>query len=571
LNVVRPFGSEAHRAPLAWGLIACAAVACSSGPTTPEGGADGAAEDATRARDSARPADAGTPSLAELTVSGASTGGSSPITLVPAFSPTTYDYYVRCAAGSNALEVTMKAAPGFESLLLQPAATTARRTQTLSFTVAESQAIVAAATDGATTTEYWVRCLPHDFPQLQLTAKLAAGTPTPGYYLIGNYAPITGTGCYAMVLDDNAVPVWYFLAEYGYVNDVDHLVSGSISFAHYTPDVEQDFEFHQLSPVMTTYVEPSDTVLDEHELRALPNGHYLVISNPVVNGVDLTGVSISLPDGGVAKFGPNSSIQDCNLVEFDPATGQVVWQWTGSEHLDPVKDSTISLISYNQVTGPDGGLVVDSFHCNSIDVDENGSLLVSARHMDSIFYVDRLTSAIVWKMGGSTYTKDDAGYVTVADPFYRQHDARLQPGWSSTCAGGRGQISLFDDQSFESAPARAVVYDVIVGAGDGGTTGCDDRDGGVVDGGAPGTATVAWQYKGVANSLGMGSFRILADGSRTVGWGAGAPNPAFTEVDVSGNALFEVSFADGNGSYRAIKVPNAALDLEAMRRAVGQP
>jgi hypothetical protein len=32
-----------------------------------------------------------------------------------------------------------------------------------------------------------------------------------------------------------------------------------------------------------------------------------------------------------------------------------------------------------------------------------------------------------------------------------------------------------------------------------------------------------------------------------------------------------VSFADGNGSYRAIKVPLSALDVEAMRRAVGLP
>jgi hypothetical protein len=371
-----------------------------------------------------------------------------------------------------------------------------------------------------------------------------------------------------MVLDGNAVPVWYYLAPYGYLNDVDHVVSGSISFAHYTPVVQQTFELHQLSPVATTHVAPNETVLDEHELLVLSNGHYLVISNPVKNGVDLTGVSVTLPDGGVEKFGPNSSIQDCNLVEFDPTTGAVYWQWIGSDHLDPIKDSTVSLISYNPVTGPDGGLVVDSFHCNAIDVDESGSLLVSARHMDSIFYVDRATGAILWKMGGSTYTKDNATYVTVADPFYRQHDARLQPGWSPTCSGGSGRISLFDDQTFESAPARAVVYDVVVGHGDGGAAGCD---GGEVDGGAPGTATVAWQHKGVANSIGMGSFRILADGSRTIGWGAGAPNPAFTEVDVNGNELFEVSFADGNGSYRAIKVPTTALDLEAMRRSVGLP
>jgi hypothetical protein len=494
--------------------------------------------------------------------------GSAPITLVPTFSPNTHDYYVRCAAGANTLIVEMVASHGSKSVLMQPTTSPTLPAQTLSLSVSENEAIVAAATNGTSTTEYWVRCLPHNFPQLEETNHTEAGAPSPGYYLIGNYAPIPGTGCYAMVLDGNAVPVWYYLAQHGYLNDVDTLVSGTISFARYTPAVQQTFEFHQLSPINTTYVAPDATVLDEHELRVLSNGHYLILSNPVKSGVDLTGVSVALPDGGVEKFGPNSSIQDCNLVEFDPVTGAVFWQWVGTDHLDPIKDSTVSLISYNPVTGPDGGLVVDSFHCNAIDVAENGSLLVSARHMDSIFYVDRSTGAILWKMGGSTYTKDNATYVTVLDPFRRQHDARLLPGWSSTCSGGSGRISLFDDETFEAAPARAVVYDVNVGSVDGGTAGCD---GGVVDGGTPGTATVVWQHKGVANSIGLGSFRILADGSRTIGWGAGAPNPAFTEVDVNGNTLLDVSFADGNGSYRAIKVPTTALDLEAMRLAVGSP
>jgi hypothetical protein len=566
-------------AVLALAGAAGAAIACSSSRTSAsggDGGGDVSAPDGGEIHDSGRLSDGGgDPFLTELAVTSslAPPDGSAPLTLVPPFAPQTHDYYVRCAAGANPLTVKMTASSGAKSSLRQPTTSPSQPSQTLSLIVKENQAIVAAATNETATREYWVRCLPHDFPEIQMTTHVAAGTLTPGYYLVGNYAPIPGTGCYAIVLDGNAVPVWYFLAQHGYLNDVDHLVSGSISFAHYTPGVEQNFEFHQLSPVVTTYVEPEDTVLDEHELRILPNGHYLVIASPVRTGVDLTGVSVTLADGGVETFGPDASIQDCNLAEFDPTTGHVFWTWIGYDHLDPVKDSTVSVISYNQVTGPGGELVVDSFHCNSIDVDDNGNLLVSARHMDSIFYIERATGLILWKMGGSPYTKDNAAYVTVADPFYRQHDARLQPGWSATCAGGSGQISLFDDETFESAPARAVVYDVIVGAGagasDGGASGC--AGGGAVDGGDAGTATVSWQHKGVANSIGLGSFRILADGSRTIGWGAGAPNPVFTEVDVKGNELFEVDFVDGNGSYRAIKVPKAALDLDAMRQSVGLP
>ena len=39
----------------------------------------------------------------------------------------------------------------------------------------QSDAIVAVATDGAAMDQYWVRCLPHDFPGLRMTAHAEAG------------------------------------------------------------------------------------------------------------------------------------------------------------------------------------------------------------------------------------------------------------------------------------------------------------------------------------------------------------------------------------------------------------
>jgi hypothetical protein len=222
--------------------------------------------------------------------------------------------------------------------------------------------------------------------------------------------------------------------------------------------------------------------------------------------------------------------------------------------------------------------VVEAFHCNSIDVDpNNGNLLISSRDMDSIFYIDRSTPAgrVLWKMGGKAYSKDGATYVPVASPFYRQHDARFQPGWSSSCNGGSGQISIFDDESPGlpgqpqpplDAGARALVVDLVVGAPDGGTS----LDCGTVGRSTPG-ATVAWEYDGPASSAIRGSFRISGDGSRVVGWGSGAPNLVFTEVDVEKNDLADFYFTDGDVSYRVIKVPVTAFDLGVLRRTAGLP
>jgi hypothetical protein len=492
------------------------------------------------------------------------------MTLVPQFSPTVYDYYVRCAAGTNAVTVSMTAVPGATSRLTQPTSSDSAPQQTLSLNVKENQAIVATASLGTATNEYWVRCLPHDMPELTWTPHPGAGTPSPGYYLTGNwFQPPTGTGGYALVLDSDGVPVWYerMPSPLG-VSTVDTLVPGSLSYFPMDNLGLGPFVMQTLSPAKTSTLAPTgdENVLSNHELRLLPNGDYLVFYDPLKYGVDLTGLTID----GVA-FGPDSIIEDCDILEFTPA-GTLVSTWRASDHFDTVKDSPFAGTTN---PAPDGGTVIDAFHCNSIDVDPaSGNLLVSARQMDSIFYIERSTGVVLWKMGGTTYSKDNALYVAVANPFFRQHDARLQPGWSETCTGARGQISLFDDETFKNVPARAALYDVVIGDQDGGALvdgGC--ADGGTLAAGTTGVATLAWQYEGSAQVELAGSFRISPDGSHVIGWGweiGGASALIFTEVDSNGNDLLDVGFADTESAYRVIKVPLTAFDLNVLRSTAGQ-
>jgi Arylsulfotransferase (ASST) len=559
------------------------AVACSSssaGTTAPDQ-TDGASADAT-ASDAGTPADASNvdasdgstavvPTLAALSVTAAPDSGASTIALVPAFSPVIHDYYVRCGAGTNVLTVSMTASAGALSALSQPASSPASATQTQTVNVTENEAIVAVASEGTASAQYWVRCLPHDFPLLEMDTHPEAGAPPPGYYLVGNLMANASAG-YAMVLDGDGVPVWYSAMPAGLgVVDVDDIAPGALSYCAYSATAVEPFAIHALSPASVTPIAPDGYATDSHELRLLPNGNYLVLSYPLKSGVDLTGLSVaSTADAGASTPGPNSTIQDCAIVEFQPS-GTVVSTWLASDHFDPVKDSTLPLTGFGaNSSAADGGVAYDVFHCNSIDVDpSNGNLLVSAREMDSIFYVDRPTGKVLWKMGGATASLDDAAYVSVPDPFFRQHDARLQPGWSPSCNGGSGQISLFDDETQVAGPARGVVYDVVVGAADGGTASCD---GGTSGGATTGQATVAWQYKGALSAAATGSFRISADGSRVIGWGfGGAPDLAFTEVDVNGNDLLDFRFPDGNSTYRAIKVPLTAFDLAVLRSATGAP
>ena len=115
-------------------LLVCGAVACSSGRTAPsEGGTDGAADASADASKESRrdvggshddresAVDSGGPFLTAFGVlSAAAADGSAVVQLTPPFSPSLFDYYVRCASGENDLIVSMAASPGWQ-ILLAPA------------------------------------------------------------------------------------------------------------------------------------------------------------------------------------------------------------------------------------------------------------------------------------------------------------------------------------------------------------------------------------------------------------------------------------------------------------------
>ncbi len=270
----------------------------------------------------------------------------------------------------------MTAARGSTIALDEPIKTTPSAEWTGTVAVEENKAIVVEVTAGSATNEYWVRCLPHDFPRFKMSLHPDAGTPVPGYYLVGDVDPATGETGYAIVLDGIGVPVWYGStnAVYGPV-DVDNVVPGTISFVPAFPDSFSadagQFQILDLSTGTKSHVESSGVPLDVHDLRYLSNGDYLVLAQPILTGVDLT---------GLGTFGADEDMIDC-MIQATPS-GTVKWTWDAMEHFDPVQDTT-----FPGTVQIEGVTVVEPFHCNSLDVAPNGDVLVSARHMDSIFLV----------------------------------------------------------------------------------------------------------------------------------------------------------------------------------------
>ncbi len=117
------------------------------------------------------------------------------------------------------------------------------------------------------------------------------------------------------------------------------------------------------------------------------------------------------------------------IQEVDIGSGEVLFEW----HSLP----QVALEESYYEPPEDPEWPFDYFHINSVDVDHDDNLLVSARRTCAIYKIDRASGEVMWRLGGK---RSDF----VMDPNIRtrsyQHDARRQPD---------GTITIFDNGVFD--------------------------------------------------------------------------------------------------------------------------
>ena len=414
----------------------------------------------------ATPAAAAIPS-ATVSVAGTSLGGlgfASPYGLNPVFSPATTDYFVRCQAGRNLVSLTLTGNGGPITVSTnQEGSAASGTTVEISLDVVPNQAIVVSAPSpgGAPgTTQYWVRCLPPDFPTLQVDqAGPASPGWTPGYYFTGNITSTNGA-YYAMVLDGNGVPVWYQKVPTGAAGfagaiNVEPLNNDTIVWTGATslgigvgdsPSVYTGFDLATQTAIASLPAAVAPT--DPHELLPLPNGDRMMISTPLV-AKGLSTLGNGRDNGQVVPASEaNNTVVDCVVQEVNPSN-QAVWTWDAAPHIGLDEVNTASGLPYAgpswELLHPDGVVAADIYHCNSVAVDEDpsspyfGDVLVSMRHLNAVFLIDRTTGNVIWKLGGTAFTSNDpevaqrvpAQHLSITGDsetqFCGQHDARFVP------------------------------------------------------------------------------------------------------------------------------------------------
>jgi Arylsulfotransferase (ASST) len=206
---------------------------------------------------------------------------------------------------------------------------------------------------------------------------------------------------------------------------------------------------------------------------------------------------------------------DSVVQEIDIKTGLVLFEWHALDHINLQESSTF---------GPHAsGHYLDPYHFNSVALDSDGNLVVSARNTSAVYKISASTGQIIWRLGGKRSSfKMGSGTVTAF-----QHDAVVQPD---------GTLTIFDDGA---GPPKVHP---------------DSRGIRVALDLTDMTASLVHEYHHAPkiSAAFEGSMQALPGGDVFLGWGQ---QPYFSESTASGEQDFDAHFVEPTSSYRAYRFP----------------
>ncbi len=341
---------------------------------------------------------------------------------------------------------------------------------------------------------------PPDFPTLKVTTS---DSPTAGYIFLATNVQPNSYGNYLIIADNNGNPVFYRAPGQGAILGFTIQPTGVLTYL--TQNTNTYYVMNTSLQVIDSITAGNGYKTDNHELQILPDGNMFLI------GDDYEQMNMSK----IVAGGDTDATVLIDVVQELDKDKNVIFQWRTIDHFN-ITDA----IGQN-LTGPN----VDPFHANSIQVDPDGNILLSCRHLSEITKINTQTGQIIWRLGGKnnqfTFVNDSIG-------FSYQHDIRRL---------ANGDITLMDNGNMHVPPfSRAVEYKL------------DEVNK---------TATLVWQFRhspSVYDSY-MGNVQRLTDGNTIIGWG-GAHTPTVTEVRPDGTTALEMAFP---------VTPNLALSYRAFR------
>lgn len=385
--------------------------------------------------------------------------------------------------------------------------------------------------DGDRSSTYWVRCLPADFPAWRFQSVRPVA---PGLFVVSFRASVDARP-WVIVFDNEGVPRWWYSPETRALW-AQVLSEGAIAWARsfgdgYGMDPRMAYEIRSLSGDLIRVVRTRGSVTDGHELRELPNGNFLLATYAPAGEVELRHVAAYKkrrpPDRGAVVF--------AELQEVDPE-GRVAWRWNsrGRIKLGETGRWWRSVLVNSKPSR--FGDTFDPVHINAIEPRGPNEVVISTRHTDAVYGINRSSGEIVWKLGG---TETPQSLRIIGDPAERvfggQHDVRI---------GEDGRLTVYDNGKDRPRRPRVVFYRLDLAAQ---------------------RANYLGQLNdpAVKTSHCCGSSRQQADGGWLVSWG---DNPLVSAFDRKGRIAFRLRLAAS--TFRAVPVPPGATTEAELDRGL---
>jgi len=340
--------------------------------------------------------------------------------------------------------------------------------------------------------------LPSDFPVFTVSVPNASG---PALIFLGAIARGAVRYTYLTVLDESLTPVFYVRRPEGN-SDFKRHPNGLITF--FDNGVRCFYAMNSSFSVVDSFRTVGGYVTDGHDIQFTASGNVLLMSYDV----DTVDMSVIVPGGN-----DSAAVTGLVLQELD-AGKNLVFQWRSWDHF------AITDAVYRDLTAA----TVDYAHGNAFDIDTDGNILLSSRHMDEITKIDRSTGAIIWRWGGKN---NQFTFINDTLRFSYQHDVRRI---------ANGNITLFDNGNYHVPSfSRAVEYALDEQAM---------------------TATLVWEFRDSMkiSAPATGNVQRLPNGNTFISWGTAG---IITEVRPDGTKAMEFLLPDSFTTYRTFRYGNA--------------
>jgi hypothetical protein len=380
--------------------------------------------------------------------------------------------------------------------------------------------------EGGRSRTYRVRCLPAGFPHWRFRAI----RPVDDGLFVVSFKPRAHAPQWIIVFDTGGTPRWWYRPG-ARVLWAQVLRDGSVSWARSFGDgyglrPQMAHEVRTTSGRLLELVRTPGSVIDGHELREIGDGRVLVDSY-VPHRADLRGV------GGPSR----GAVVAAEVQELD-RQGRVIWRWSsqGKLRLGETRLRWWARVLANPRRQLGGLRTFDPVHINAIEPRGRNEVIISARHTDAIYGIDRSTGNVAWKLGGRGRA---GGLEVIGDPaekrFGGQHDVRVADD---------GSLSVYDNGKLRAYRPRVAFYRLEV---------------------ARNRARFVGQLRDplVRTSHCCGSARQLPDGGWLVSWG---DNPLVTGFDSEHRLAFRLRLPVP--TYRAVPVPPGAVSIAELDRSL---